>query len=105
MTSKKPWGGRFHQDTNALVEAFTESISFDHRLSHYDIQGSIAHARVLEKVSVLTSEEAKSIENEEMAVLQIQQRTGNVRIDSGGQSKPMNTACYSMLNGSRVAVK
>jgi len=51
------------------------------------------------------TEEAKSIENEEKAVLQIQQRTGNVRIDSGGQSKPMNTACYSMLNGSRVAVK
>jgi argininosuccinate lyase len=62
MTSKKPWGGRFHQDTNALVEAFTESISFDHRLSHYDIQGSIAHARMLEKVAVLTSEEANSIE-------------------------------------------
>ncbi|HAY45035.1 MAG TPA: argininosuccinate lyase [Gammaproteobacteria bacterium] len=62
MTSKKPWGGRFHQDTNALVEAFTESISFDHRLSHYDIQGSIAHARMLEKVAVLTSEEANAIE-------------------------------------------
>ena len=62
MTSKKPWGGRFHQDTNALVEAFTESISFDHRLSHYDIQGSIAHARMLEKVAVLTSKEANAIE-------------------------------------------
>ena len=63
MTSKKPWGGRFLQDTNTLVEAFTESISFDYRLSHYDIQGSIAHARMLEKVAVLTNEEANSIEH------------------------------------------
>ena len=63
MTQKKPWGGRFGQATNELVEDFTESISFDHRLSHHDIRGSIAHARMLEKVAVLTGEEADAIEN------------------------------------------
>ena len=63
MTQKKPWGGRFGQATNELVEDFTESISFDHRLSHYDIRGSIAHARMLEKVAVLTGEEANAIED------------------------------------------
>ena len=62
MAQKKPWGGRFNQDTNELVEAFTESVSFDQRLARYDIQGSIAHARMLESVGVLTTEEADAIE-------------------------------------------
>jgi len=58
---KKPWGGRFTERTASSVEAFTESISFDHRLWRYDIRGSIAHARMLQKVGLLTREEATTI--------------------------------------------
>ncbi|MCZ6457728.1 MAG: argininosuccinate lyase, partial [Gammaproteobacteria bacterium] len=43
----KPWGGRFAEATDAFVETFTASISFDRRLYGYDIQGSIAHANML----------------------------------------------------------
>lgn len=59
---KKPWGGRFTEPTNELVEAFTESISFDARLYKYDIQGSIAHSKMLAKIGVISDQEALDIE-------------------------------------------
>jgi len=60
-TVVKPWGGRFTEPTDAFVEAFTASVGFDHRLYAHDIAGSIAHARMLAKVGVLTSEEFEAI--------------------------------------------
>ncbi len=56
--SDKPWGGRFTESTDAFVEAFTASVGFDRRLYAHDIQGSIAHARMLARVGVLTEAEA-----------------------------------------------
>ncbi len=61
--SKKLWGGRFEQSTNALVERFSESVSFDQRLYQYDIQGSIAHAKMLAKIGVLNRDELGQIES------------------------------------------
>jgi argininosuccinate lyase len=58
---EKPWTGRFNEPTNAFVEAFTASIDFDKRLYAYDIQGSIAHATMLEAVGVLTADEKIAI--------------------------------------------
>jgi argininosuccinate lyase len=57
----KLWGGRFGQGTDALVEAYTESVSYDRRLWRQDIAGSKAHARMLAKQGVLTAEEADGI--------------------------------------------
>jgi len=59
--TQKPWGGRFTQPTDAFVEAFTASVDFDRRLYHYDIQGSIAHARMLAHVGVLSEAECEAI--------------------------------------------
>jgi argininosuccinate lyase len=59
--SHKTWGGRFTGDTDKRVEAFTESISFDHRLYKHDIQGSIAHAQMLAEVGLITAQEAGQI--------------------------------------------
>ena len=61
MSEKKLWAGRFNQPTDAFVEAFTASVEFDQRLAAYDIQGSIAHARMLEKQQILTLDECDSI--------------------------------------------
>jgi len=61
MENKKPWGGRFEAPTDSFVESFTSSVGFDQRLYHYDIQGSMAHARMLAHVGVLTSDECKAI--------------------------------------------
>ena len=58
---EKLWGGRFTAPTNEFVEAFTASVEFDKRLYPYDIMGSIAHASMLAKVGVLTSEECNQI--------------------------------------------
>ena len=61
-TNKKLWGGRFSQATNQLVEMFTESVSFDARLYEYDIKGSIAHSKMLNKIGVLNKSETDQIE-------------------------------------------
>ncbi|MEX0943843.1 MAG: argininosuccinate lyase [Pseudomonadales bacterium] len=57
----KPWTGRFTEATDAFVEIFTASVGFDQVLANHDIDGSIAHARMLEKVGVLTSNELGAI--------------------------------------------
>ena len=56
-----PWSGRFTESMDALVEAFTESVSFDQRLAPYDIAASIAHATMLGHVGVLSAEERDAI--------------------------------------------
>jgi argininosuccinate lyase len=55
--SGKIWGGRFSEPTDRFVERFTASVGFDARLYHHDIQGSIAHARMLAHVGVLSDNE------------------------------------------------
>jgi argininosuccinate lyase len=58
---KKPWAGRFKIKTSKIVEHFTESISFDNRLWKYDIEGSIAHAKMLGKQRVISEEDSEKI--------------------------------------------
>ena len=57
----KAWGGRFVEQTDRLVEQFTSSIAYDRRLYPYDIQGSIAHCKTLERAGVLTRREAAQL--------------------------------------------
>ena len=61
MAISKPWGGRFSEPTSELVENFTQSIDQDRRLYRQDIQGSVAHARMLRSVGVLSQSECDSI--------------------------------------------
>ncbi|EHQ87516.1 argininosuccinate lyase [Desulfosporosinus youngiae] len=57
----KLWGGRFEKSTEGLVEDFHSSIRFDQRLYKQDIQGSIAHARMLGSVGVISESEASHL--------------------------------------------
>jgi argininosuccinate lyase len=57
----KPWGGRFSEPTDREVETFTSSLHYDRRLYRYDIEGSIAHARMLAKQGIITKAEANAI--------------------------------------------
>ncbi len=52
---------RFSQATDAFVEIFTASVGFDQRMAQQDIQGSKAHASMLLKIGVLTSQEHDDI--------------------------------------------
>ncbi|TWU00626.1 Argininosuccinate lyase [Botrimarina colliarenosi] len=57
----KPWGGVFDGATDARVEAFSESVSYDRRMYQQDIRGSVAHATMLAAVGVLTDDEKNQI--------------------------------------------
>jgi len=61
--NQKFWSGRFEQPPHKLFERLNASISFDWRLAPYDIQGSIAHARMLSGIGVLSAEEFGEIDN------------------------------------------
>ena len=60
---KKMWEGRFHKETNKLLEKFNASITFDKRMYEEDITGSIAHSRMLAKQGIIAEGEQKEIEN------------------------------------------
>ncbi len=60
--SKKMWSGRFNEPVTELVKRYTASVDFDKRMAEVDIQGSLAHATMLNKVGVLSIEDLKSIQ-------------------------------------------
>ena len=51
------WGGRFTKDTDQMVYEFNASINFDKKLYKQDIQGSMAHVKMLAKQNILTEED------------------------------------------------
>lgn len=59
--TQKVWGGRFRKETDALANTFNASIRFDSRLYVQDIEGSMAHCRMLAKQGIITDEEASQI--------------------------------------------
>lgn len=85
----KLWGGRFEKTTDALVEDFHSSISFDQRMYKQDIQGSIAHARMLGEIGVLTSSEANQIIEGLTEILKDIQ-AGKIEFEVGAEDIHMN---------------
>ncbi|MFY9142342.1 argininosuccinate lyase [Sulfuricurvum sp.] len=59
---EKMWSGRFTQDASTLLEKFNASIMFDQKLYREDIEGSVAHAKMLTHQGILSQEELVSIE-------------------------------------------
>jgi argininosuccinate lyase len=59
--NKSLWGGRFQERTDAFVQRFTASESFDRRFYEQDIRGSIAHATMLNQTAVLNVEDFEAI--------------------------------------------
>ncbi|MDK2821310.1 MAG: argininosuccinate lyase [Clostridia bacterium] len=85
----KLWGGRFTKTTDRLVEDFHSSISFDQRLYKQDIEGSIAHARMLTAVGLLTPEEGEKIV-EGLKSIRKDIDAGQVTFDIGAEDIHMN---------------
>jgi argininosuccinate lyase len=56
------WSGRFSEPVDELVKRYTASIPFDYRLAEFDIKGSLAHARMLRHVGVLSEKDLLDIE-------------------------------------------
>ncbi len=66
----KKWSGRFNEPVADLVKRYTASVSFDKRLANYDIQGSLAHARMLGIQGIISMDDVADIENGLQQILQ-----------------------------------
>ncbi|MDA8782435.1 argininosuccinate lyase [Porticoccaceae bacterium] len=60
-TTNQAWGGRFNEPVDTFVARFTASVEFDQRLADQDIQGSVAHAKMLGLAGVLSDLELEQI--------------------------------------------
>ena len=58
---KKAWSGRFSEPVDAFVLRYTASVDFDKRMALVDIDGSVAHATMLEKVGVISAKDLEDI--------------------------------------------
>jgi argininosuccinate lyase len=58
----KPWSGRFKEPVSDLVKRYTASVQFDQRLAEFDIDGSLAHARMLQAVGILSEADLAAID-------------------------------------------
>ena len=61
--SEKLWGGRFEKSTDEMINDFQASINFDKRMYREDIEGSIAHAKMLAKCKIISEEDCEKIIN------------------------------------------
>ncbi|TDX52653.1 argininosuccinate lyase [Orenia marismortui] len=57
----KLWAGRFQESTDKLVEEFNASIGFDYKLAKYDIEGSMAHAKMLAHCGIISKVDSQEI--------------------------------------------
>ncbi len=56
------WSGRFQEPVSERVKRYTASVGFDRRLWRHDIQGSLAHARMLARVALMSADDLAAIE-------------------------------------------
>lgn len=85
----KLWSGRFDKETDLLVNSFNSSISFDWRMYEEDIEGSMAHAKMLESCGILKAEELQLILNGLDKILQ-NIKKGKVKFTEDAEDIHMN---------------
>ena len=61
---EKAWSGRFNEPVAELVKRYTASVTFDKRLAEFDIQGSLAHAKMLGAQGIVSQEDVAAIAKE-----------------------------------------
>src|SRR5512135_149121 len=59
--NQKTWSGRFAEPVAELVKRYTASVEFDRRLAEFDIQGSLAHAAMLEACGIIGTDDLAAI--------------------------------------------
>jgi argininosuccinate lyase len=58
----KAWSGRFAEPIDDLTQRFNASVAFDRRLAEFDIEGSLAHARMLARCKLIGADDLAAIE-------------------------------------------
>ena len=61
QTTDKAWSGRFNEPVAELVKRYTASVTFDKRLAEFDIQGSLAHSKMLGAQGIISQDDVKAI--------------------------------------------
>jgi argininosuccinate lyase len=69
-SSAKAWSGRFAEPLDSLTQRFNASVDFDRRLAPFDIQGSLAHARMLARARLITAGDLAAIERGMATILE-----------------------------------
>lgn len=87
--TEKLWGGRFAKETDKAVEEFTASVHYDSRLFEQDVRGSIAHARMLGRQSIIPLEDSDKIVAGLTELLE-DYRAGKVAFDPKAEDVHMN---------------
>ncbi len=102
--AKKLWDGRFSEKTDIIVEDFTSSIDIDKRLYSYDIQGSIAHCRMLARTSIISEEDASSL-IEGLGIIKREIDRGDFRFDKSLEDIHMHIEAGLIEKVGKVAQK
>ncbi|MGD8385763.1 MAG: argininosuccinate lyase [Desulfobacteraceae bacterium] len=80
----KVWGGRFQEGLDEVLDRFNASIGFDRRLAAQDIEGSMAHCRMLAKQGILTEDEGARMV-EALAEIRREMERGEHAEDEGAE--------------------
>ena len=80
--SEKSWQARIGEATDAIAQKFVESTSYDQRMYKQDIAGSIAHAKMLAKVNLISQAEASAIVDG-LKTIERDIESGNFKFDEG----------------------
>jgi len=83
------WKGRFRGETDVRVRDFTQSLDLDWCLAEDDIRGSLAHARMLERVGIISQEDLRRIEEGLSEILE-EIRNGSFEPDPALEDVHMN---------------
>ena len=85
----KLWSGRFSKNTSHLMDDFNSSIRFDCRLYKYDIEGSIAHAKMLGKCGIIPQDDSNLI-CQALSKILIDIENGKIEFDIDAEDIHMN---------------
>jgi len=94
--AKKLWGGRFSKKTDPLVEEFTKSIHYDHKLGVFDVTGSLIHVEILKNSGLLTSEEAAKLMKALYEIFLVF-KNGTFKSKKGDKSEDIHTKIQNEL--------
>jgi len=102
--AEKLWDGRFSEKTDKMVEDFTSSIDIDKRLYSYDIEGSIAHCRMLAKTSIISEADASAL-IEGLVAIKREIDRGKFRFDNSLEDIHMHIEARLIQKVGKVAQK
>src|SRR5690554_1485998 len=76
------WSARFTEPVSELVKRYTASVNFDQRMAKFDIQGSLAHATMLESIGIITAADLDAIKRGmEQILTEVEAGTFNWSLD------------------------